>query len=415
MVHHWLLGLMLLGLPFWWGEAEDLQLVDAMPLADVVGEDRLRNPILSPDGTAVAWNTNDGVCVHEFESASTTCSFWPEEARLSTGRYNLPVWSPDGERILYHEDFFLLLYESDLWAFDVAAGRFTNLTDDGVSGGTLSPDDGADVTVDLAPFFSPTTGDLYFWRLDVPEEGADFAIGEANVYLMTLNEAGDAEEVRLMSGDVPGPTSIFGPGVFSDDGSTIYVTVMPPDWHANEATGVYTLDLRTGVFEPVSLSASLVLALPEWARGPHAIARVQTAGSDGLVVWLEDLRGLSRLGLRVPVYIDLKSGRATTVIDYGDFADEGAILAAREGDDMTIYDTAIGGAVQPGGGALWMLVLRNGETAAIVKAPLPPGDAEPEVVASFNDLNLPRIDGWPTFGGDKLLLYDLLLTLAPDA
>lgn len=407
-----LLGLMLLALPFWWGEPVDLHLADVTPLEDVVGDDSVRNPLVAPDGSAIAWDDGDGVCVYRFESNETTCTPWPDRARLNTGRLNLPAWSPDGQRIIFHQDAFIRFLESDLWAYDVATARFSNLTDDGVESNAIMGDDNAGMTLDLGPFFSPTSGDLYFWRLAVEDETAPFRIGDAFLYLMKLNDDGDAEQVRLMSGDIPGPTSISSPGVFSQDGNTIYVTVFPPNWMSEPATGVYALDLRSGDFDVVAPLSRLAPALPEWANEAFVPTRAEPAG-DGLVVWMEDTRGMSGLGFRVPVYLDLQTGEATSVIDYSGFADIGALEEVR--DEPTIYDLIFGGGVIPGGQSVWLMQSHDDQTS-VVEAPLPPGSAEPEILATIEVSRVtPLFEIPPTFGGDKLLLYNLLLTLEPDA
>ncbi len=412
MLQKWLLGLSLLSLPFWWGETTDLRIADSTPLAELTDFTQGRNPILAPDGSAIAWTDGDGLCVFRFEPADRTCTPWPEDARLNSGPYNLPLWSPDSRQIVLHEDFLIYLNDSDLWTFDVDSRVYTNLTDDGYTGGLLRTEDTANLTIDFAPTFHPISGELYFFRL-LPT-GPEFTFGEAQAALMKRTPAGEIEQVRLMRPDVPGPTSIYRPGAFSADGNLLYLTVAPPDWHRNEATGIYALDLRDNSFERLASLGDLQAALPAWSREEFAPGLIQPA-RNGLVVWLESTSGMPGFVFRTPVYFDLVTGAVTSLVDYSGFDGEDALAAARSSPDISTLDFPYAGIVMPGEQTYWLMVTRPPDDMAVFALPLPPGDAEPALLTRLSQRLSPGQDAPPTLSEDgKLLIQDVLYTLEPD-
>jgi hypothetical protein len=410
MVAHWIFGFILLALPFWWGEATELQIAETTPLAELTGTDSAQNPILAPDGSAVAWADGDGMCVYRFDNDETSCTPWADNARLNSDRLNLAVWSPDSRQIILHEDFFIRLCDSDIWSFDVESSTFTNLTDDGYYGGLLNTDEGAQINVDFAPTFEPNTGDLYFLRLSTAEES--FSIGASILTLMKLNADGDVEEVRMMSADLPGPTAIYRPGRFSEDGNTLYLNVLPPDWNQNAASGIYALDLSADTFTPLATVPDLQAALPEWAREGYAPADVEPAAG-GLVIWMENGSGDFNFVYRTPVFLDSATGEATTLIDYSSFDTPAASLQTREGDDILAFNQPLRGIVMPGGETYWLMASKQGGGMAVFEVALPPSaDAEPELLTLVDHSMRPRLDAPPTLSEDfKLLMGDVLFTL----
>lgn len=414
MLAQWLFGLSLLALPFWWGEATELQIAETTLIADLIDENSAQNPILAPDGSTIAWAGRDGMCVYRFESEVTTCTPWTDNGRLNSDRLNLAVWSPDSRQIILHEDVFIRLYDSDLWSFDVEAGMFTNLTDDGYYGGLLNTDDNAEINVDFAPTFEPNSGDLYFLRLSSEEDS--FSFGASILTLMKLNADGDAEAVRMMSADLPGPTAIYRQGRFSEDGNTLYLNVLPPDWNRNEASGIYALDLSAGTFEQLATVPELQTALPEWAREGYTPADVEPAAG-GLVIWMENGSGDFNFVYRTPVFLDSATGEVTSLIDYSSFDTPAASLETREGDDILAFNQPQRGIVMPGGETYWLMTARQGENMAVFEIALPPdADAEPELLTRVEHGMRPRLDAPPTLSEDfKLLMGDVLFTLEEDA
>lgn len=409
MLQTWLIGLSLLSLPFWWGEPDNLRIVDATPLEDVIGTSRVQNPILAPDGSALAWLSVDEICVYRFEPDATTCSPMPEESRIGGGPYNPPIWSPDSRRIILHEDFILRMSDSDIWSLDVESGTLTNLTDDGYAGGLVNPDSATNINVDIAPVFHPLTGELYFLRLNAEE--SEFLLGETMVTLMKLNAGGVAEAVRMMSAELPGPTAIYRSGSFSEDGNTLYLTVMPPDIR-NPASGIYALDLTTDDFVRLASLTDLQATLPEWAREFYFPGEIQLADG-GLVVWLQDARRTTEFVIRTPVFIDLASGAATSLVDYSPFDSAESIAAVREEGDVSVFDQPVTGLVMPGGQQFWMLVIRPSDAMSVYALALPPNaDTEPELLTTLTQAFRPLLESSPTRSEDgKLLMLDVLFSV----
>lgn len=410
MLGRWLTGIALLGLPFWWGEPLDFTLVDATPLVDMLGEERRLSPMLSPDGSLLAWMDNDGICLYAFESASTTCTAWPDDTDLRPAQYNQPVWSPDSRQLVLHEDWIIRMREPDLWAFDVATGNLTRLTDDGVDGNMLRPPEGSVTMIDFAPFFHPASNDLYWWRLAGGPDG--FSMSDARLVLMTMTD-GAAVEVRDLTADVPHVGAVYQPGVFSADGSQLFVPVMPPSMMNDPATGIYTLDMNDDSFEQLASLQALQTSLPRWGEGMLPTA-LHTA-ADGLLVWMDSMGRSAASVARTPVFVDTTTGSVTSVIDYSGLDTPDAIEAARQTDEVNAFDNVRTGHVMPDGQTLWMLMLRRVDDGALFSVTLPPGDAMPERLLDVDAPVLIGPDADASLSDDgKLLLAELLVTFSAE-
>jgi hypothetical protein len=398
MLNRWLFGLSLLALPFGWGATAQLYPADPTPLVALLDAPDVRNPLLSPDGSAIAWTDRDATCVYRFASDATDCTPWPDDTRLNSGRFNQPVWSPDSRSLVMHEDFFTGLNESDLWRFDVARGTYTRLTDDaGVNGSSGF----VGLTIDFAPSFHPVTGALYFFRLS--SAGQAFGLSDAKIALMELNENGEAEPVRILSPDITGPSSVFLPGAFSEAGTTLYLSVIPEDWAHNPQTGVYALDLRDNRLTQVAALAELQDGLPAESRARFAPMQLQ-ASAAGVVVWMVDGSLTPGPIVRTPVYIDPAGGTVASLVDYGGFEDAAGFAAPLTGQ------------VMPGGQSFWLLAAESPERLSLSALALPPTGAAPEPLVQFSHTPGRHDDPPPTLSEDgKLLLLDVLFTLGAGA
>jgi hypothetical protein len=77
------------------------------------------------------------------------------------------AWSPDSSQIAFTENSFKALDDSDVWIMDVATGKLTDLTDDGITGQTSQGtpwSEAEPVAHDVFPAWSPDGQWLYFVR-----------------------------------------------------------------------------------------------------------------------------------------------------------------------------------------------------------------------------------------------------------
>ncbi|MCB0056133.1 MAG: hypothetical protein KDE45_03870, partial [Caldilineaceae bacterium] len=117
-----------------------LNITSEQRIADVVDANQPALATLSSTGAHVAWVQSEGalwnregqLCIHTFDTGATDCVNGPET--YEGYPYDL-AWSPDDSMIAFSENPIQLAYESDIWVYDVAAQTFTDLTDDGVTGG----------------------------------------------------------------------------------------------------------------------------------------------------------------------------------------------------------------------------------------------------------------------------------------
>ncbi len=412
MLHQWLLGLTLVSLPFWWSEPVTWELADAAPLVEVTGSaERPYNPILSPDGSAVAWEEEEATCIYRFAEAETECFGWPPSAALRSSRYNLSTWSPDGRYIAMSENLFLFFRDSDIWTLDTQTGRVIDRTNEGYFGGLMSADQPDDLPLDYLPTWNPATGELYFFRSQEREPLIVDVGYTLQLYKMGA-DSGEPELVRDLTLAVPGPLPVYRPVAFSDDGTQLALLVLPQNYRESPGAGIWILDLAGDGTDMVASIPQLTSALPAWVDEGFVPMSLQWAGDD-LVVWMEN--GQFSAGLaRTPVYLDLTTGEATSLIDYSAFSGPADYINARS-DKRTVYDSAAAGAVLPGGGAYWLMVAGpNAQGMAVFDLPFPGVGGEPSLIAEVDQTFGPGQDALPTFSDDgKLLMLHTLFTLNP--
>lgn len=111
-------------------------------LIEIGTGDRFFGPVVSPDGDRVAFSgLATGLHVYTRSTGALV--------RVGTG--TAPAWSPDGKRLAFEvtEDDGHAIVASDLYVYDVAAGRTTRLT-------------ATDSTIERRPSFSPDGANLAF-------------------------------------------------------------------------------------------------------------------------------------------------------------------------------------------------------------------------------------------------------------
>lgn len=125
---------------------------------------------LSPDGRTLLYIYKNGTCVRGVDGSNEQCFDHVHDPdpnmELDTGS---AAWSPDGRKIAM-TNLYALGLEPDLWVLDVASGKLTNLTDDGVKAEGMSLNGAHDLPdgarVDLFPSWSADGKWIRFLRKD---------------------------------------------------------------------------------------------------------------------------------------------------------------------------------------------------------------------------------------------------------
>lgn len=141
---------------------------------------------LSPDGQWIAGIGPDGnrLCVWSIESGDATC----DEERQPIAADSI-AWAPDSSAVTFALDVVIRLWDSDIFVFELAAGRSVNLTDDGYDDDLLTAaTDAIDpLPVDVYPAWTPDGESLAFARTDVRAE-------QPTTQLMTIARTGGTPE-----------------------------------------------------------------------------------------------------------------------------------------------------------------------------------------------------------------------------
>jgi hypothetical protein len=414
MLQHVLVGLGLLSLPFWWGEPDAWAFQDATPVEVLTGyEDIHFNTIMSADGSTLAWENENSTCIYRFETAQTECFGWPENAGLRSSRYNLAALSPDGRYVAMSENFFMMFRDSDIWTLDTETGEVVDRTDEGYFGGLMSSNQPDNLPLDYLPTWNPATGELYFFRSQEREPILVDTGYTLQLYKMAA-EGGEPELVRDLTLAVPGPFAVFRPVAFSDDGTKLAFLVLPQNVDASPGSGVWVLDLANDGTEMVAGVPRLRNALPEWTREGNMPLSVQWIDDD-LIVWMENTNFTTGIS-RTPLYLNTETREAVTLIDYSQF--EGpADLFNTLGEDVSVYQSLVAGAVPPGGGSYWVMSSQrtnSGGGMSVFALPLPGQEGEPMLVTQIAQNLTPGQESLPAVSRDgKLLMLQTLFNFTP--
>jgi hypothetical protein len=267
--------------------------------------------------------------------------------------------------------------------------------------------------------WDPATGYLYFWR-SVPGMSGDFDLA-----LMRLDPATtNAPDVVRGFGQSLGDGIVRfgwqrfylqGPSAIAPDGSQIALSMAPAqEMDVSSSHALWLIDLVDIEAEPRQVATALAWqpGLPRWSNQP-AVARGLQWTADGKGIVVAALSSDLRLPLLLAYYVDAGSGEATPVVDFSDSRDRDAFFRLdRATNHAARFDVPWTVALAPNANVL-LLITDLGGVVRVLGAPLPPTGAAPVVLHEHRS---PGYEAWTrsSAGGDKLLVYGMVLVLAPD-
>lgn len=319
--------------------------------------------VLAPDGSALAWSerTEDSLCIYNFAEALKTCHVWPETYDRTGTTLS---WSPDSQRLVFTEDFFIRLNESDIWAFEVTSAAFVNLTEDNELDSMIEPDFNG--LLDYLPTWNPADGRLYFFRTRKVDD-----LYTLGLYHMNGQEA---EEVRDLTNEFP----VFGvirPPAFSPDGTKLAISIAGRETN-DPKNGLWIYDLASGELEQLVTMPDFYALFPAWDenRTGFYLENLQWAGNDGLVVFLYNGAYDATFGSINYYYVDRSTGDVQPLVDFSTVPDAASMFQADETGKTPITKLPRVGVVAPDGTAfLYLNFAEFGSEETFVSAmPLPP-------------------------------------------
>lgn len=274
---------------------------DTWEVTDVRAVGDTRIVALSPDGRSLA-GTNRGnqFCVWTIATMEEAC-----DAETLPIHLESIAWAPDSSAVAYSLDAFRFAYESDIYLFELDAGRSVNLTEDELEGGLMGLDE-TSVPIDVMPAWTSDSQSLTFAR-------TDWAAEDRGTDLMTIAREGGAPELRFIIADDL-PLAVFTPMHSLADGSLLYAVT---------TTGVN--DPETGLWLLDGGDASQVMpGSGDDAYPMPAIADV-AEGAGGTMIAGYSLTAISQFNMDKPFsfLLDLESGETTPLAHP---EDEGVML-----------------------------------------------------------------------------------------
>jgi hypothetical protein len=359
-------------------ETSSWKLTGAQSLEELLGEDYdLRSqPILAPDGSALAWGDlwSRQMKIFTLADRQLTTYPWPKNF-FGYGPNSLLSWSPDSQYLTFNESFFFLNIESDIWMLDLASGEYTDRTDDGVMGNWSKLDKA--VMLDYLSVWNPADGDLYFFR-SVYTPNAEATMG---LYFIPRGQS-EPQPVRDLTADVP-TFSIYTPAAISPDGKRLAFSVQGGgDDYTDPRNGFWTLDLETGTPQQVGSVTDFKAGLPA-GQSPVGVPTLlpMWTGNDTLVVLaLDPYLPPSRVG-QMAYYVNLGDNSITPLSDFSDVTDMSGFFDPSDDLQAPVYRVPRSGVVSPDGKTFIFLRHSAGGTinghAGISTLALPPNGSTP--------------------------------------
>lgn len=366
---------------------------------------------LSPDGARLAWGepAQDAICVAVIADLNVQCYPWGENFR-GFGRFSNLTWSPDGNTLVFTEDWAILAFDSDIWSLDLQSGVVTNRTDDNHYGGFFSVDEA--ITLDYAPVWNPLNNDLYFFRTEFNSANSadDRPFG---LYLMPLSRT-EPKLAQDFTAIFP-PFSIYRAPIVSPDGTRMAVLVLPNDYRENPDAGVWIIDLKSRVAQQVADLSDFQNGLPEWQLDfpPLIPENITWVGNNALLVETVDRTG--RAISQSATYIDLSTGTLSPIFDLTDLPDTATFFREDGTSDDPIHRMPRAGVVLPDNSAYLYLTFDSQRKAYIWSRPLPSDEGEPELLGQIEEFQFaPGAFDAPasiSADGTRALMAGYLLTL----
>jgi hypothetical protein len=269
--------------------AADLEIAEEIEI-DV---DDTRFLTLSPDGTRLLAErpADRALCIYTAVPLAEEFCVPYRDSMRSVMTSNLS-WSPDSRFIVFTEDYYLRLDESDVWRLDVETGQLENLTDDGSEGRSAIFTPEGDVPFDVLPVFAPDGAAILFERSmrsgEVWAGSSLYEMSEATGELTELVQLSEGEQLILLSLD------------YDAAGDIVYSVYIGG---ADARNGIWLLP--AGETEP-----SLILT-PDEERGPPQV--VQVAAGKALL-WYGEYAGRFRAPT-LPIFevLDLATGETVAL------------------------------------------------------------------------------------------------------
>jgi len=316
--------------------------------------------------------------------------------------------------IAFSENFLTLGNESDIWIYDVAAGTYSDITDDGVTGYYHGE---TGFALDYLPMWNKADGMIYFWR-SVPDNAT---LTTTRVLMKIDSAGGEPEVVRDLSKETGQALLVFdseyyyldGISDLNPEGNKIAVLVTDPsDPYNSPLNGLWLVDLTSADSTPQQL---MTIEQFQSASTPFQTMPAMPVG----ISWTGDGKGViagafsndTHSPLTIFYYIDIESGKVTPIVDFSQVPDYESLYSEVDeaGLPMRYYSpwTAV---MSPNRDSLLMYNDLGG-VPGMLQASLPPDGSKPIAVykGEYSSTGLGTRASSSSDG--KVLIYGELLTV----
>ena len=387
----------------------NLTLTSIQSVGDVVTNTLPHSATLSPDGNLLAYEGGEdgpGMCVYNFTSTRTTCTYYPEEdengARIRLRRPTELKWSPDSRFVALTENAFIYFEDSDIWLYDVEARLFINRTNDDYSGSIIIDDEADGMPIDVVLTWS-SDGSLYFFRyisqnddpittqlFTIPATAGSFVgvLGESERALsdedpLEVAEYTDSTPVRFTFYNTSNGFSLSGAAEVSPDGTQMALLMRPQQPDTSE---IWIVNLMDGaIIHRYSALGISELGLPDWAENSGYIPEgITWISDDELIVNFTNY--LIATGISWTAYhIDLITDKFTPIFDFTSIPSQAEYFTGTRTDSgLVTYPTPRYAAVTPDGDYLLYVTSPSSIDGAALEA-LPVLGGERIILHQFGD------------------------------